>query len=262
MISPEKQGFVITHESEVSYVLSKYNQDFIYSTTMESLRNRIRFLDQRIPNLVVNLEDNFNLNKQEYNNLPVIDEVRQEVYEQIIKIICDFNRVSFDDTMLEKPDIYLSAMCMYEFFISSFQTNICNFFVSYILKEKTSIYEILRLNDLKKQKDASTIYARKTIKNQKLAVIIAQLDYVINSICSTFDIPLSNYINIVYGNNTIISKHLRAVLTPQTDFFKEFIGGLFNSPFRTILIADIKIKLQQTLINEENSLIDVTQFVK
>ena len=49
MTSPEKKGVVITHESEVAYILGKYNTNFIYSTTIHALQNRIRYYDIKSP---------------------------------------------------------------------------------------------------------------------------------------------------------------------------------------------------------------------
>ena len=152
---------------------------------------------------------------------------------------------------------------MYEFFISSFQQNITTFFTNYVLKEKVSLYEMLELVNRRKNKDISTAYAKSNIRNPKLAIISANLEYVIEQICSTFDITLDKYISLVYGNNTPITKHLISVLTPQVDFFKTHVSPLFlnpNSTFRSILITDIRLSLQHHLALQDDA--NINQYIK
>ena len=255
-------GLKITYESELTEVLSNYNQDFIYSTVTESLNNRLRCYDIPIPNLIASLEEQFKLNQEEYNNLPQFAEVRQSVYEQVIILICDFYNFIFDDTMNPVSDAHISSLYMYEFFISSFQKNITTFFINYIMKEKVNLFDTLELINRKKNKDTSTNYAKKNIKNPKLAIISANLDYIIDNICTTFDITFERYISLVYGNNTAITKHLLSVLTPQVDFFKTFIVPLFNpnAPFRSILLTDIRLTIQQMITLEDTA--NISQYIK
>lgn len=251
MINSTNSDYAITNNSELAYVLSKFNEDFIYNTVNESIQNKLRNYEVPLPNIVMSFEQMF---KNTLNDFPggedPIWKVREDVYTNIIKILCDHYQLIFDDN--DNYDLYSSAMYMYSLLVSEFQRNIVTFFVNYIIKEKSSIYEMLSLSEARKNKDSSTIYTKKVFKNPKLGVISANLEFVLDSICNSFDIGFDDYLEIIYpGEQKIFRDHLLSVLKPTNDFFKEYIGKSFYTPFRPILITSIRLGIQQYAISTD-----------
>ena len=247
MINSTNTDMTVTHDNELAYVLSKFNSDFIYTTVNESINSKLRTYNAPLPNLVISFETMLKQVLADYPEMSQqVSEVRVDVYEQIIKLLCNRYQLIFND--YDQFDIYTSAMYMYSLLVSDFQQNLINFFINFILKEKSSIYEMLNLTEARKGKDSSTIYAKKVFKNPKLAVISANLDLVINSIINTFNLDFNTYLDLVYtGENKIVARHLASVLTPSTDFIKEYIGGCFRTEFAPILITNIRLALQQQM---------------
>ena len=109
-----------------------------------------------------------------------------------------------------------------------------------------------KLSDARKNKDSSTIYAKKIFKNPKLGVISANLESVLDSICNTFDIKFDDYLEMIYPNDKkIIRDHLLSILRPANDFFKEYIGKCFYTSFRPILITSIRLGIQKYASNND-----------
>lgn len=251
MINSTNADYAVTNNSELAYIFSKFNDDFIYTTVNESLNNKLRSYETSLPNAVISFEQMFKSTLEEYPGAQdPIWKLREDVFDNIIKILCDNYQLIFDDN--DQYDKYTSAMYMYSFLVSDFQRNIVQFFVNYIIKEKSSIYEMLSLSESRKNKDSSTVYAKKVFKNPKLGVISANLESVLNSICSSFDIDFDTYLEIIYqGEEKIIRDHLLAVLKPTNDFFREYIGKCFYSLFRPILITSIRLALQQYTVSAD-----------
>lgn len=245
MINSANTEFGITHDSELAYVLSKFNNDFIYITVLESLNNKLRCYESYLPNIVASFEQKLKVISSEYpdaNNQ--IADVRNEVYSQIIRLLCDNYRLAFNDN--DEFDKYTSAYYMYSLLVSDFQQNLISFFTNFIIKEKSSIYEMLKLSEARKNKDSSTVYAKKIFKNPKLGIISANLDLVLLSICNTFNIDLNTYIEYIYiGDNKMIGKHLQTILFDTDNFMKNYIAPCFNGPFRSVLITSIRLALQK-----------------
>ena len=79
MINSTNSEFENTHENELAYVLSKFNNDFIYNTVNESLSNKLRVYSYEAPNIINAFEQNFLLAKEEFpNNTNEITLVRND----------------------------------------------------------------------------------------------------------------------------------------------------------------------------------------
>ena len=256
MINSTNTEFGGTHESELAYVLSKFNNDFIYNTVNESLANKLRVYDYEAPNIVIAFEQNFVLVKEEFpGNTDEITYVRNETYSNIIKILCDHYQLAInidDDT-----DLFNITSVLYSLLVSSFQKSIVTFFVNFINKEKVSIYEMLQLYNKKKNKDNSMLYSKKIFKDQILGIITANLEYVINSICSGFDISLDTYLSCVYQDNYEMYTLLTSILSPVNNFFRTYISSVFLSEFRSILITAIRLEMHKTSdINNYSNIVE------
>jgi hypothetical protein len=251
MINSNNSEYSIATDNEVSAIISHFNDDYIYTTVNKSIDEKIRAYNMQMPNIVVSYEQYF---KQAIDQYPdassAIYAARDNVYSQIIKILCNYYQLVFNDNDIQ--DLYSSAVYLYEFLVSNFQNNLIEFFSNYILKEKNAIYDVLNLGTLKRNKDSSTIYSKKIYKNTRLGIICANLDVVIDNI-NVFDIDYAAYLNTVYNNdNRNIAKHIEMVTSPLNDFFKTYISSCFLSNMRPVLITSIRLKLQELSSFEGN----------
>ena len=90
MINSENKELAIAHDNEVAYVLSKFNADFIYNTVNEALNMKLRHYEFVMPNIVSGYEVMFKQIISDYpTHRPEILETRQEVYTNILRILCD-----------------------------------------------------------------------------------------------------------------------------------------------------------------------------
>lgn len=251
MINSTNTDYSVTHDNELAYVLSKFNDDFVYSTVTESIKNKLRNYEVPLPNIIISFEQMFKVTEGEYQgkSQEVMD-TRQNVYQNIIRLLCDQYQLTFNDG--DEKDIYTSAMYMYSLLVSNFQQNIVTFFVNYIIREKSSIYDMLSLGGERKNKDSSTIYAKKVFRNPKLGVISANLEIVLMSICNTFDIDFNTYLGLVYtGDNKIVGDYLSSIIAPTNNFVKSYVGSCFNTQFRACLLTSIRLALQQYTVESE-----------
>jgi len=243
MFNSNNSEYAIVTDNEVAQILSHFNNDYVYATVTRSISEKLRPYSMSLPNIVISYEQYY---KQATDNYPdvkdAIWEARNGVYEQIIKLLCDAYQLVFNDT----EDLYSSAVYLYDFLVSNFQNNIITFFTNYILKEKNSIYDLLNLGALKRNKDTSTMYSKKIYKHTRLGIICANLERVIDNI-NNFDIDFNTYVDIVYGyDNRNIAKHIQLVTSPINNFFKTYVASCFNTSMRPVLITSIRLKLQES----------------
>lgn len=236
--------YTIATDNELSAVLSHFNNDYIYSTVTQSIATKIRPYTMPMPNIVISYEQYF---KQAIDRYPdakdAIWNARDEVYKQIIKLLCDAYQLVFDDNDIQ--DLYSSAVYLYDFLVSSFQNNLVTFFTNYIMKEKNNIYDVLNMGTLKRNKDSSTMYSKKIYRNTRLGIICANLEAVIDNV-NVFDIDFTTYLTTIYGNeNKTIAKHIDMVAKPINDFFKSYISSQFITNMRPVLITSIRLRLQE-----------------
>lgn len=261
MINSTNSEFEATQEKELAYILSRFNQDYVYLTVEESLKNKLRNYTAAMPNIVAAMKQEIEILKVNYNNLPELSSVENEAYKQIVEIICNRYDLSYtlsdDDT-----EYYLIAYCLYNLLVSNFQANVVNFFTNFILTEKDSLYRMLELSNTKKNKDTSTLYAKKVFKDTKLGVISANLEYVVQSICNSIDIDFSTYVNFVYYNDTQTSQYILERIGVNTfDFFKTFIVPVFNLEYRAVILTSIRLNLQ-TLLSASDINASSMEFIK
>ena len=186
MIDSNNTEYEITQENELAYILSRFNQDYVYITIEESLKNRLKPYSFTMPNIIMALKYEFEAAKINYNNIPEISILEKDNYIRIIEILCGrYNLTCMP--MEEDLDLFSIAYHLYDFLVCNFQKNIVNFFTNFILSEKDALYKMLELNNIKKNKDTSTLYVKKIFKDYKLGIISANLEYVVQSICSSID---------------------------------------------------------------------------
>lgn len=242
----------INTENEVAVILSHFESNFIFDIIKDNLQKKYNYNYISAANIAASFEQNFKNIKTMYNSsedVNQIENVRISTYKEIINIICTEYQLQFNDS--GDLDYYTAAYYLYDFLVSNFSKNMISFFANYIYKERNSIYEILNLNNMKKNKDSSTLYGKKMYKDIKLAVINANLEYVMDNIC-VYDISLQNILSTVYTDKNIII-YLNNIISPIYDFFKLSYVPVMQSQLKPIVLSNIRFEIQKlSIIEDEN----------
>lgn len=233
----------ITTESEVANMLSHFNTEYIFDFVKENLQRKSNFYPTNPPNAISAFESNFKIIMNLFpQNEMEITNVRIETYKEIIKILCNEYSLKFNDS---EQDYFSAAYYLYGFLISGFSSGIISFFANYIIREKNSIYESTGLANMKKNKDISTVYNKKIYKNSKLAIINANLEYVIDNICQ-YDMPLDVILNSIYTDKNIV-KYIDNCIDPINDFFKSFYVPFVQSNIKPLILTNIRFEIKKLL---------------
>lgn len=242
-------SYHVTTENEVAVILSHFSFDYIYDVIRDSISQKGNFYQTNLPNIVASSEQYFKQLKMVYDNpddLNKIEETRQNTYKTILEILA--NAYALDINYENIQDYYSIAYYLYDLLVSEFSNKMVDFFTNYIVKEKNVLYDTLQLNNLKKSKDTSTIYNKKMYKNTKLAIINANLEYVMDCICG-FDITFNTILNTIYQDKNMI-KFIENIVSPKIEFFTSYINML-RSPIRPIILTNIRLSIQNISMNEE-----------
>lgn len=246
-------SYNITTENEISVILSHFNSQFILDIIRDNINQKYNFYQMNMPNIVNSFENYFKQLKMIYDNptdVNKIEDIRIETYKEILDILGTEYGFEINHELIQ--DYYSITYYLYDFLVSGFNNTMVNFFTNYIIKEKNTLYEYLQLNELKKNKDISTIYNKKVYKNAKIAIINANLEYVIDSLCG-FDIQFSNILNIVYQDKNMI-KFIESIVAPRLDFFKLAYVRMLQSPIRPIILTNIRIEISRQSMIEDVSI--------
>lgn len=242
------QAYSIATENELAEILSNYNTDFVYSIVTETMKKRFQIVPVvSPPNVVGEWEQNFKAILSQYGSESHAEilRVREETYKEIINTICNEYKLNF--TIDDSIDVYSAAFYLYDLFACRFTEYLIYFIANFIYKERSSIYET-GLSEFKKNKDSSTIYGKKIYKDIKIAVINANIDYIISEIICNMDIPFYAIISIIFGNNSDLKKFIFSIISAGPEFFEEIYKPILNSDIRPELITAIRFKLQEIAI--------------
>lgn len=247
------QAYNIVTENELAAVLSHYSTEFVMSVLEDAKRKKYNeFPLVPLPNVAAAWEANFKVIMEQYSDLPdsraEIMRVRTMTYQEIIKTICEEFYLKFTDD--DNVDLYTAAYNLYDFFVCNFSNHMVDTFSNYIYREKNNLYDAMGLADLKKNKDSGTIYGKKVFKDIKLAVIIANIDKVINYI-SVMDIDLDSIFAL--APDSVYSNYMSSIVSTEANFFKDFYVSIINSFLRADYLTAIRLQLQQYALNDGES---------
>lgn len=249
-------SYNITTENEISVILSHFEPEYVFNIIRDNISQRFKYNQLGMPNIVASFESYFKQLISTYTDVDTINQIQEkrlETYKEIISILCSEFQFSFNYEEIQ--DYYSSAFYLYSFLVSDFSINLVSFFSNFIIKERNNIYESLKLNDMKKNKDNSTLYNKKIYKNSKLAIINANLDYVIDNIC-VFDITLSDILNNIYVDKNIV-KFLETSILPVQDFFKYAYVPVIQSVLKPMLLTDIRLYIQSQSISDDVNILNL-----
>lgn len=236
--------FGIVSDSEIMSIIANFSDDMVMDIIRRNSDNKFRPYQHYVGNLISAIESTFKLNQEGYPqfNSEILDR-RNEIYSNIISFLCSTHSLSLN--IDENTDLYSLAFVLYDFTISRFTINMINFFTNYIINETNSLYEYLNFRELKKNKDNSSSYSKKLFKgNNKLATIHANLEIVIDCICS-FDIDMNTLINVSTMDKNIASFITSNVGEVSNLFRVLFVPYVKDPRYRAIIITLIRMRLQE-----------------
>lgn len=247
------QPYTISSEYNITELLAHFDSDYIIDTMQDKLKE-IDFASTLIqPNIVASFEENFKLMKEQFpGDETNINMVRQRVYTDIVNLLCAKFNLQFN-ALDESIDMYTAAFYAYDFLVCNRNAIMINFFTSFIVNNKDSLYNSLNLDAAKKNKDSSMMYGKKIYADQKYITISANIEKVIKYI-STLDIKLINIFQSTYINQEIIL-FLDNAFADRGNFFNTYYCSIVNKPESLpIVITNIRLQLQKTVgnINYDN----------
>ena len=237
----------INADKALANILSNFESDYILHIITDSLDMKFRPYSNTLPG-IYSIESNFTYllsNIEDPSKHQDILEVREQTYLEIIDIVCKYYNISFNPP--ENTDIYSAAYWIYRFFVSDFTNTLINFYVNYILQEKDELYLYLNLDSYKKDKDSTTIYSKKVCPDEKLSIIHANIELVLDAI-SSFDIGFENLVRFSQGNNEQLITFLLSSISDNTDVFKFYFASYLQShKYRSDVITCVKLGIQQRI---------------
>ena len=243
-IIADNSTYNIVTENELTIVLSHFNDDFIFSMIHDKLMDRVKYFGTESGNVICAWENYFKNQAIIYpTETARIEETRFQTYKKAIEIMaeaCNL-KVNYDGIR----DIFSTAMYLYDFLISKYSTCMVAFFTNFIIKEKNGIYEQLEMVNQKKNKDTTTLYNKKLFKNVKLAVITANLDYVVQNI-SCFDISFEDILNLIYPQPIV--ECISESVSPIGNFYNDNYLPILTTYLRPGIISNIALSINSISI--------------
>jgi len=235
----------IDTDAGIAAILSNFNSDYITHVVTDSLSMRFRPYEDEMPNFVDILERQFAgvyTHAADYQN--EVSNVRLETYREIINIICRFYNLQFNGDLdsMDVDQVYGFTRTLYEIFISRFTQNMINFFVSYVVYNADSIYDMLiKSPDSKKPKEIIG-YDTSNYIDPKYLVIHANINSVIFNMTS-YDIPMNQLLTIITNPQTAVT--LCNNLTDLGDLYKYYYASFILDPkSKADMLTCIKLALQ------------------
>ena len=242
-------------QAELAVILSHYESTYIYdivNSHIDMVLSTVSNLISSPPNVIGAWEQNFKAIIDQYGSedLNKIQEVRLETYREVINIIC--NRYCLNFTIDENIDLYSAAYTMYDVFICNLSSNIINFFGKFIYNQKEEIFTSMNLDEVRLNRDNSTVYSRHTFKDIKLATINANIFKVLENIIKSMDFTFETFIFDALDNPTI-SNYITTIVSDNGGFYQ-------NIPLKAIntnmvdYITGIRFKIQELALNHNDIL--------
>lgn len=249
------EPYRINNEYNISEILAHFGSEY----AMHALEDKLEHIDYTSsliePNFVGAYESNFKLMEEEYpGDSQNIRSVREEVYREIIRLLCDKFNLSFN-TVDDTINLYTAAYYLYDFLVCNRNNIMVNFFTAFIVNNKDLVYGILTSEDIKKNKDSSSAYSKRVYADPKYIAISANIPKIINYI-STFDIQLSNIFQSTYIDLRLV-QFLDNAFADKGNFFKDYYCSVINNvEMAPIIIINIRLALQRLVGDISASHID------
>lgn len=218
------QPYDITNgDIDLAQVLDNFNAEYVIHVMEDMLANRDYNNLLEKPNLVTAFENYFNIMRTQYlNDGENINQIRSEMYDIIISKLCSaYNlKFNFDD---ESISHYTAATFLYEFLISKYNAYIINFFTSFIINNKNTLF--IGLKSTKAAKEP-TIITQKI--DPELLLISNNIAQVINLIYN-YDIDLDYIFKTIYPDPRI-AMMMSTAFADYGNFFRDHYCAILANP--------------------------------
>lgn len=237
------QALRVQSEGEVATILSNFSTEYIFGVIQDLLQQRRdKFLGDASDNFVDAYEQAFKNMKATYpGDIENIEEIRDNTYENIINMIC--KEFKLEPVYREDEDKLALAHFLFDFFISNYGPFFCEFYIRMIRREKDSLYNYLEQEDASKSKDITTSFNKNLYKDQKIAIIAANIGKTMSFI-NSLDLSMEEVLQNIYDMNVVMlfSDHLK----PVDNFLMSAYSRIISNPsLSSVGITIIKYKLQQ-----------------
>lgn len=237
----------IKTESDTSMVINYFDIEFILDIVQDNLYRRIQIHQPGLPNILSAIEQNYKIACDNAvasgNDVDSLSQSREEIYLSIINTVANHSNISIESSYIDANNLYQAAYLIYDIFVANYKKNIIAFFSNYIMNESDAIYKGLNLEEFKKNKDSSTMYGKALYEDPKIAIINANIEYVLYNM-GTFSIPFEYIIRYLYGD--INADFILPIIYNNGDFFKEdFHSCIMNPMYKNILVTDIRFMIHQ-----------------
>ena len=238
---------MIDTDQALGTILGNFSSNYILHVVGDSLGLRFRPFSDEMPNICDILERQF---AAIYANAPdytaQVSYTRDETYQEIIKIICNYYNLEFTGIFedLQPDELYGIARTLYDIFVSRYTTFSINFFTRYIIDNKESIYNMVNCDpNAYRPKETNS----KVLDDEKMILIHANINSIIMNMPG-FDIPLN--ILLSYLCDPATYNRLSILLEDKGDIYKNHYASYITDPKTTAeMITSIKLNLQSATYN-------------
>ena len=237
MITPP---YEISSEFNITEILGHFDSNYIFDIINDKLNSMDFSSILEEPNVVVSFEENFKMMNENFpGDTENIKMIRQQVYTDIINILCRHFNLQFNEDD-DNIDRYTLAFYLYDFLISNRNNIMVNFFTSFIINNKSSLTRILNLDEYRKSRDSAAVYGKRIYDDHGYGVISANMTKVIDHI-STIDISLYNIFQSTYTNPEVLN-FLDNAVSDRGNFFTDFYCSILQQPdILPIIITNIRL---------------------
>ena len=242
---------MIDTDQGLATILGNFSSDYILHVVTDSLQMKFRPFSDEMPNMCDILERQF---AAVYANAPdyqdQISYTRNETYQEIIKIICNYYNLEFTQPFedIAPNELYGIARTMYDIFISRFTMYCIHFFTRYIIDNKESIYNMIN-NDPEALRPKEQ--TKKFIDDSMMILIHANINNIIMQM-PAFDISLENLLQ--YFCDPVTFTRLNELLADKGDIYKYHYASYIANPKTTAeMITSIKLDLQSETYEIRNN---------
>lgn len=252
------ERFNIVSENELTEVLAHFNTEFIMSIIDSAIANRVNpTAFAQNPNVVDAWDTNFKQLINYYQSTDATERIttlRVDTYKEIVDRLCVYHGLNFT---VDDVDLYTAAHYLYKFCVSDFLNHMDIFFANYIIQNASGLYDSIGLNNMKKNKDTSTIYSKKIFADPKLAVINANISSVVNFICG-IDISFEQIL-FTCGLTLQEATYLNELVSDQNNFFRShYVTTISNDYVRPIRLNSIRLHIRNMASQIPESIASLT----
>lgn len=248
------EAYNINNEYELLEAIRHFDSDYIFSVINDKINN-INYLGVlEDPNMVDAIERNFKIMQDTYTgDTQNIKIIREQLYLQIIDLLCSRFNLQYN-TVDPNIDLYTAAKYLYEFLVCNRSTMIIQFFTTAIINYKEFIYNSINSSISRRDKNASTSYAKTVYDDEKYILIASNVSMATNYIYS-MDIKLSDIFATVYKDPNVV-QFLDNAFADRGSFFRDvYWHDITNPESGPMLISNIKMALH-SMVNSNNTTIE------